>query len=320
MNYFKGFLYSAIITVVILILVWFVLPLALPQSVTERIPFKFNETAIAGLITFAETATPGKLIKSTDWNSAFDRIYNEFNGNINNANIQAAAGIVDTKLATISTANKVNSSALLGTLWSTLTAFDGTIDNADTLHSHSFSALTGTTTFASLSGSISAAQHGDLSASTATMHSATSVAWDSTTVGDALVDHESRITALEGGGGTGTTSMGFYAAATNTAVVVPPNTFSTFMIVHWSAYLTGSPDSYCILTYTGSANPNCLLDTGRCIFNGITTGGVAGSEQTMAGNTAYITSSKGWTPTATTTFDVSGSGCNSVYGIIVTGS
>jgi len=50
---------------------------------------------------------------------------------IDNDNVSAAAGIVDTKLATISTAGKVNSTAMVGTEWDDLT--DGGLT---VLHSH----------------------------------------------------------------------------------------------------------------------------------------------------------------------------------------
>ena len=45
--------------------------------------------------------------------SNFDTMYNDYNGNITNANISASAGIVDTKLAQITIGNKVSGTALI---------------------------------------------------------------------------------------------------------------------------------------------------------------------------------------------------------------
>ena len=67
-------------------------------------------------ITKPTTFSSGTTAKSGEVNSNFDTIYNEFNGSIDNANIKANAGIVDTKLAQITTASKVSTSALTGTL------------------------------------------------------------------------------------------------------------------------------------------------------------------------------------------------------------
>lgn len=65
-----------------------------------------------GLITKPNTFSAGAVIIASEHNSNFDVIYNEFNGNISNANIDANAAIVDTKLAQITTANKVSTSAI----------------------------------------------------------------------------------------------------------------------------------------------------------------------------------------------------------------
>jgi len=56
----------------------------------------------------------GDKILSAQVNENFDDLYNEFNGNIDNDNIDPAAGIVDTKLAQITTAGKVSGTALTG--------------------------------------------------------------------------------------------------------------------------------------------------------------------------------------------------------------
>lgn len=59
--------------------------------------------------------TSGTKAVASQVNSNFDTLYNDYNGNITNANLAAAAAIVDTKLATISTAGKVNATALTET-------------------------------------------------------------------------------------------------------------------------------------------------------------------------------------------------------------
>lgn len=60
--------------------------------------------------------SPGAVVTLTEYDSNFTTIYNEFNGSIDNANIKAAAGIIDTKLATISTEGKISDSALPSTV------------------------------------------------------------------------------------------------------------------------------------------------------------------------------------------------------------
>lgn len=58
------------------------------------------------------TFTAGTVIVASEHNSNFDTIYNDYNGNITNANIASGAAIADTKLAQISTASKVTGDAL----------------------------------------------------------------------------------------------------------------------------------------------------------------------------------------------------------------
>ena len=57
------------------------------------------------------------MIVASEHNSNFDVLYNLVNGSIDNANIDAGAAIVDTKLAQLTTAGKVASSAVDG--WKT---------------------------------------------------------------------------------------------------------------------------------------------------------------------------------------------------------
>ena len=59
------------------------------------------------------TFSAGAIIVASEHNENFDTIYNDYNGGITNANISASAAIVDTKLAQITTASKVNLSALI---------------------------------------------------------------------------------------------------------------------------------------------------------------------------------------------------------------
>lgn len=72
------------------------------------------------LITGRLVFSPGGTIYSADQNTNHGTIWNEFNGNISNTNIASAAGIVDTKLAQITTSGKVSGAALT-TLGSTPT-------------------------------------------------------------------------------------------------------------------------------------------------------------------------------------------------------
>ena len=64
------------------------------------------------LITKTHTFSAGAAIIAAQHNTNFDTIYNDYNGNITNANIAAAAAIADTKLAQITTASKVSGTAL----------------------------------------------------------------------------------------------------------------------------------------------------------------------------------------------------------------
>lgn len=64
------------------------------------------------LISIPNTFQAGAVIVASEHNANFSTIVNDYNGNITNANISASAAIADTKLASISTAGKVNISAL----------------------------------------------------------------------------------------------------------------------------------------------------------------------------------------------------------------
>ena len=58
------------------------------------------------------TFSAGATIVASEHNDNFDTIFNDYNGSIANANISATAAIADTKLAQITTASKVEFSAL----------------------------------------------------------------------------------------------------------------------------------------------------------------------------------------------------------------
>lgn len=64
------------------------------------------------LINKPNTFTVGAVIVASEHNSNFDTIYNDYNGNVDNNNIKASAGIEDTKLGQITTAGKVSGAAL----------------------------------------------------------------------------------------------------------------------------------------------------------------------------------------------------------------
>jgi len=63
-------------------------------------------------ITKPNTFVSGTTILAAAHNSNFDTIYNDYNGNITNANLSGSAGIIDANLAQITTANKVASTAI----------------------------------------------------------------------------------------------------------------------------------------------------------------------------------------------------------------
>lgn len=64
------------------------------------------------LIVKPNTFSAGATITAATHNENFDTIYNDYNGNITNANISGSAAIADTKLAQITTANKVAAGAI----------------------------------------------------------------------------------------------------------------------------------------------------------------------------------------------------------------
>lgn len=81
------------------------------------------------LITKPVTLSNGTVAQATDVESDFTTIYNDYNGNITNANFSASAGIVDTKLAQITTTGKVSGTAL--TSLASITSASGIIPSAN---------------------------------------------------------------------------------------------------------------------------------------------------------------------------------------------
>lgn len=64
------------------------------------------------LVTKTYTFVAGTTIVASEHNTNLDTLFNLVNGNIDNANIKASAGIVDSKLAQLTTAGKVSGAAL----------------------------------------------------------------------------------------------------------------------------------------------------------------------------------------------------------------
>lgn len=62
-----------------------------------------HQLTIAGTVTKPFTFSPGGTIKSSEINSNYDTLYNEFNGNIDNNNVKASAGIAPSKVDDYST-------------------------------------------------------------------------------------------------------------------------------------------------------------------------------------------------------------------------
>src|SRR4051812_41206869 len=97
-----------------------------------------------GLITKPKTWADAENVLYTDLNSVLDTLYNEFNGNIDNANIKSSAGIVFSKLdsatvMSVSTAQTVSGKkTFTGTIQTITDDVDGatiTLDlNASNVH------------------------------------------------------------------------------------------------------------------------------------------------------------------------------------------
>lgn len=64
------------------------------------------------LIIKQHTFSPGGTILSAEHNTNYDTIYDDYNGNITNANIASGAAITDDKLAQITSSSKIAASAM----------------------------------------------------------------------------------------------------------------------------------------------------------------------------------------------------------------
>ena len=87
------------------------------------------------------TFSSGSVIVASQHNSNFDTIYDDYNGGITNANLSASAAIADTKLAQLSTAGKIATTALplkmnlcAGTTGTTLTIASGAVTATRSYH------------------------------------------------------------------------------------------------------------------------------------------------------------------------------------------
>ncbi len=67
---------------------------------------------MCALVSKTYTWSSGTVIVASEHNTNLDTLFNLVNGNIDNANIKASAGIVDSKLAQITTAGKVSGASL----------------------------------------------------------------------------------------------------------------------------------------------------------------------------------------------------------------
>lgn len=154
---------------------------------------------------------------------------NVINGKIDSYNIENGT-IIDADVHTsgMTTYGKVKESSIEGAIyWDVVTNRNGSADNADALHTHALSALT---------GSLGASGHGDLSGDTSTMHTAESVVVVDTggfyatdevesalqetgtelasqsaaisSLGAAISSLETRVSDIESGSGGGTTGFG----------------------------------------------------------------------------------------------------------------
>lgn len=84
-----------------------------------------------GLVTKSYTFSAGATIIAAEHNSDFDTLYTLVNGNIDNNNVKLNAGIVDSKLAQITTASTVSGAAI--TELASLPSGAGVIPNANLL-------------------------------------------------------------------------------------------------------------------------------------------------------------------------------------------
>ena len=104
------------------------------------------------LISIPSTFTVGAIIVASQHNDNFRTIYNDYNGNITDANISGSANIADSKLAQLVTAAKVSGAAL--TLLTSIPSGAGVIPFANTLTNFKLGTTTRDETVASGSQAI----------------------------------------------------------------------------------------------------------------------------------------------------------------------
>lgn len=143
------------------------------------------------LISRQKTWIDNEVLLYTDLNNEFNEVFDEFNGNVDNANIKTAAGIVYSKLSlTNSILNAdINSSAAIA--YSKL-ALTGSIVNADIGASaaiaYSKLALTGAVLNADLAGSIAASKISNTAATLSDTQTLTNKTLTSPKIGTAILD------------------------------------------------------------------------------------------------------------------------------------
>lgn len=82
-----------------------------------------------GIVSIFNFTTDTEQVTRTKLNNLVTNLVNEFNGNVENDNIKAAAGIVDSKLAQLTTADKVSGSTLTGLIFyeNALVSYENTL-------------------------------------------------------------------------------------------------------------------------------------------------------------------------------------------------
>lgn len=276
-HYVKSVLYAFVATVLVYVFLFGILPVWLPNEDTVYEPSLFTQEVLyadTASVTYSFVAHATAV--ASEVNQNFQDLMDVINGKLDSANVENNT-LLDADIHTsgITSYSKVTDTAIGGaTYWDVITNRDSSVDDADALHSHA--GFTGTADFASITGTISAAQHGDLSGSAATMHSATSV-----TVEDAggyytsthaegilaevgvelasqtteIMSQDGRITALEGGGASGFTYIGSGEIVAGVAtVVVPANTYTDYIQVNVHAILVSVAGlERCDVSITGVA-------------------------------------------------------------------
>jgi len=196
----------------ILFVIAFILVSSAAYSATCAVPNSFP------------AAATDVVILGTKMNENFDALVNCTNA-LDDDNIDGTPCIDDTKLCQIDTSAKVLDLAITGTAyWQYLTNFDGSVDNADALHSHNL--VPNATSLAYI-------QENLYLGATHVVASNTTGIFSTTSLQGILEDHETRIDALEAVvGATGTTMKYITRTATGSATAtVATNTVTNGLII-----------------------------------------------------------------------------------------